>query len=73
MSPILKTRVNVNKPLDERGVGSFYGQLAFKLQTARIAQRRLDLYLASGLNIVRAYIDPDEERVSDMLAEFARP
>jgi hypothetical protein len=63
----------VHKPLDERDVGNFYEQLAFKLQTARIAQRRLDLYLASGLNIVRAYIEPNENRVSDMLAHLLDP
>jgi len=60
-------------PLNEIDVKSFYELLSFKLKTARIAQLDLDLYMASGLNVVRDYVDPDENRVSDMLANLLDP
>src|ERR1019366_5291170 len=61
------------EPLNEVDVGNFYDQLAFKLETARVAQRRLDVYLASGLNFVREYIEPGENRISDILANLLDP
>jgi hypothetical protein len=59
--------------LNESDIRNFYDQLAFKLKTATIAQRKLDLYLASTLNIVRDYVDPDENKISDILADLLKP
>jgi hypothetical protein len=61
------------EPLTEVGVKYFYDQLAFKLETAMIAQRKLDLHLASDLNVVRDYVNPGENRVSDILANLLNP
>ena len=37
------------------------------------AQRKLDTYLASGLNVIRDYVRPDENRLSDIMTDLLNP
>jgi hypothetical protein len=59
--------------LGANNLTDFFSQLAFKLAISKRAQKHLDVYLATGLNIVRDYIDPDENRLSDILRDLLNP
>jgi hypothetical protein len=58
---------------DALSISTFFHQLGFKIEIAKRTQKQLDLYLATGMNIVRDYIQPDENRISDMLADLLTP
>jgi hypothetical protein len=54
-------------------VQKFFGQFEFKLRTAKAAQQQTDVYLAGRLNVVRDYMDPDENRISDIFSDLLDP
>jgi len=58
---------------DAASISEFFHQLAFKIEIAKGTQKQLDLYLATGMNIVRDYVDPDENRISDIFADLLNP
>jgi hypothetical protein len=58
---------------DAPSISSFFHQLAFKIAIANRSQKQLDVYLATSMNIVRDYVQPDENRISDMLADLLTP
>lgn len=58
---------------DAAEVRHFFNQLAFKIKISRQTQRQLDVYLATGMNIVRDYVRPDENRISDIFADLLNP
>jgi hypothetical protein len=55
------------------GVREFFSQLAFKIEISRQMQKDADVYLATRANIVRNYIQPDENRMSDILRDLLDP
>jgi len=63
----------ISSRLDALKVREFFSQLAFKIEISERMQKDLDVYLATGLNIVRNYIQPDENRVSDILRDLLDP
>jgi len=50
----------------------FFGDLGFRLELFESARRKLDVYLASEFNVF-SYIAPDENRLSDIIAELLNP
>jgi hypothetical protein len=58
---------------DAASVSNFFRQLALKIEIAKSTQKQLDVYLATGMNIVRDYVQPDENRISHMLADLLTP
>jgi hypothetical protein len=54
-------------------VGNFFNELAFKMKISKGFQCQLDRYLATGMNIVRDYVAPDENRLSDILRDLLNP
>jgi len=59
--------------VDATAVSSFFNELAVKIEISRGIQRRLDVYLATGMNVVRDYICPDENGISDILRDLLDP
>jgi hypothetical protein len=58
---------------DAASVSNFFHQLADKIDIAKRTQKQLDLSQATGMNIVRDYVKPDENRISDILADLLKP
>jgi hypothetical protein len=44
-----------------------------KLQYAKSAQKQLDAQLATRLNIIRDFVGPDENRITDIMADLLDP
>ena len=51
----------------------FSDKLAVELKDAKKTQDRLDRFKASLLNVIRAYVRPDENRLSDIIADLLDP
>jgi hypothetical protein len=56
--------------LDATTVANFFDELGVKIDVCKAQQRKLDMYLASGMNIVRDYICPDENGISDIFKDL---
>jgi hypothetical protein len=56
----------------ESQVAHFFADLQFRLEIAHTSKRHLDRYLASDFDVFR-YILPDENRLSDILADLLKP
>lgn len=56
----------------ERRAGNFLSNLKFRFDIFRDTKREMDLHVASDFNVF-SYIRPDEDRLSDMIAELLRP
>ena len=56
-----------------RRAADFFNQLAFKIAASKRAQAVLDEYLATGMNVVRDYVRPNENRISDVLRDLLDP
>ena len=59
--------------VDATSVVSFFNDLALKIEISRGIQRQLDVYLATGMNAVRDYMRPDENKISDILRDLLDP
>ncbi len=58
--------------LDPRSLDSFYAELSPKLAKCRAEQQKRDRYEASDFSVFE-YIDPDENRLSDILHDLLDP
>lgn len=56
----------------EATMAKFFSGLKFRLEIFRDAKRRLDVYLASEFSVFK-YISPDENRLSDIIADLLNP
>ena len=59
--------------IDASTVSTFFILAAFKIEISASARKELDQYLATGLNIVRDYVRPGENRLSDILRDLLDP
>ncbi|MBK8751630.1 MAG: PD-(D/E)XK nuclease family protein [Candidatus Competibacteraceae bacterium] len=50
----------------------FFGNIKFRFQTYKAAQSSLNRYLATEFNVF-SYIDPDENKISDIMASLLDP
>jgi hypothetical protein len=62
-----KAKVNLKEEL-----ARFFSELNFRLELFESVKHKLDVYLASEFNVF-SYISPDENRLSDIIAELLNP
>ena len=56
----------------ERRLRNFFRPLIFKYRVAKEIKNQTDRYLASDFNVIKI-IEPDENKISDLIALFLRP
>ena len=58
--------------LDKRSLDNFFPNLRFRLDIFQQTKKQTDVYLASDFNVFD-YIDPDENQLSDVIADLFNP
>lgn len=66
------TRANNDQMVEQPDLEQFFADVSYRVELAEATQRRIDQKLATGFNVFNL-IEPDENMLSDILADFLNP